>query len=101
MKRALLAYFTIVICISPVFAWIESANGGQPGEYLSEMSGGARGLALGLAHVSLAGQANLLYSNPASLASLYWKEASFSFLPLYAQSQYASISFGYPFAEKN
>lgn len=96
MKQVFLSVLSMLFLTAPAFAWIESANGGQPGEYLAEMSGGARGLALGLAQVSLKGQSNLLYSNPASLSGLNWKEASFGFVPLYAQSQYAAVSFGAP-----
>lgn len=89
----------MILClyVPQAFALLDqSADGGQPGEYLTELSGGARGLALGLAQVSLDGQANLLYSNPASIAGMGWKEASFDFLPLFDQSQFASLSFACP-----
>jgi len=98
LKLALATLIAFFICIGRAYALFDSANGGQPGEYLSELSGGARGLALGLAQVSLDGQANLIYSNPAAIAGLYWKETSFNFLPLFEQSQFASLSFACPVA---
>ena len=58
--RLALLFFSV----SCSYAWFEQPTAGQPGGYLSELSGGARGMALGLAQVSLDGQANLLYSNP-------------------------------------
>jgi len=101
IKKAAGVIAVLLALAMPALGWFETPNGGQPGEYLDELSGGARGMALGLAQVSLEGQANLMYSNPASIAGVWWKEASFNFLPLFAQSQYASLSFASPVGNSN
>ena len=101
MKRVLTALILSCIAVSPALALFDSANGGQPGEYLDELSGGARGMALGLAQVALYGQANLLYSNPAGISGIWWKEASFNYVPLFAQSQYATLSYACPVGDNN
>lgn len=92
----------LIICIiltanRNLFSWFSNGDGGYPGEYLVSFSGSARGLGMGMAQASLSGQANLAYSNPASIAGLWWKEASFTISPVFGQGQFTVMSYGYPF----
>jgi len=80
MRQINLILIIVVLSISPLFGFFEtSGKSGFPGEYLYMFSGGARGLALGLAQVALSGNANLSYSNPASLGALWWQELGYSY----------------------
>ncbi|MHB9154949.1 MAG: PorV/PorQ family protein [Endomicrobiales bacterium] len=102
MKHARASFYVLLmlLCPPPLQAWFSVPGTGKPAEYLSDFSGGARGLALGFAQTALAGQAQLLYANPAGIASLWWREASFSMTPLFAGGNYYDVSFGYPVDEK-
>ena len=84
-----------------VSGWLSTPSYGYPGEYLVSLSGGAKGMGMGFAQTSIDGQSNLMYSNPASLASLWWQEASISVTPLFFQSQFIFMSYGYPVNEKH
>src|SRR3989339_131281 len=101
MKRLAPAIMLLLLLSSDSFSWLQQDYSGYAGDYLSAFSGGARGASLGLAGTGLDGKAELIYSNPASLASLWWKEASFNVTPLFAQGQFIAMSYGYPFNEKH
>ncbi|MFH1369033.1 MAG: PorV/PorQ family protein [Elusimicrobiota bacterium] len=81
--------------------WFSSGTSGYPGEYLVSLSGGAEGMGMGNAQTSLEGHSSLMYSNPASLATLWWQEGSMTVMPLFFQAQYIFMSYGYPLDEKN
>jgi hypothetical protein len=95
----LIVFFVLFYC-SGARGFFSDQTGGYPAEYLYSFSGDARGLALGLAQTAASGRASDLYSNPASIANLWWQEASFSFTPLFEDTQLMALFYGYPFKEK-
>jgi tetratricopeptide (TPR) repeat protein len=101
VKHCVTAGIIVAVLAAPIGAWFSSGNSGFPGEYLASFSGGARGLALGLAQTALDGQAQSIYANPAGIASLWWQEASFSVTPLFAQGNFTSVMYGVPFHGNN
>ncbi|MBN1823698.1 MAG: PorV/PorQ family protein [Endomicrobiales bacterium] len=100
MKRYFAVLTMIVLGFVPAGAWFSQGTSGQAGEYLLSLSGGARGMSLGLAQTALNGQANLMYSNPASLSGLWWKEGSFTYIPLFFQAQFAGMFYGHVVDER-
>src|SRR3989339_1864504 len=100
MRVLFVALFFVGVCRLPLAAWFSQGNGGYAGEYLLSLSAGARGLGTGLAQTAIEGQSNLLAANPASLASLWWQEASITMQPLFQQGQMVSACYGYPVDDK-
>lgn len=101
MKYVVISTIIILLSSSSAQAWFSSGDGGYAGEYLTSFSGSSRGLGIGLAQTALGGESSMLYSNPASMASLWWQEISFTVTPLFNQGQFTNISYGYPFDDTN
>jgi tetratricopeptide (TPR) repeat protein len=101
MKAVKAVLFILIFAANPLFAWFDTGKAGLPGEYLYMFSGNARGLGLGLAQTALSGSANMAYSNPASLADLWWQEFGYTYVPLFAGTQFSNASYGYPVSKNN
>jgi len=101
MRLALPAFLILSVLARPSFGWLSNPDAGYAGEFLTAFSGGSRGLGMGLAQAALDGQACALYVNPAGIASLWWQEMSVTMAPLFAEGQFLSFSYGYPFDDVN
>lgn len=72
------------------------ASGGFPGEYLTSFGSNARAMGMGRAFTADAGDSSGPYWNPAGLAQVVWKEASFMYTPLFQSSNFEFVGVSYP-----
>ena len=78
-----------------------AADGGLPGEYLTNFSASVRALGMGKAYTGLACDPTGVYWNPAGLAGVTTKEASFLYSRLYMGTRYSFVGYAHPFALHN
>jgi hypothetical protein len=91
-----ISFLLTMIFLFAAFARADTGTAGLPGEFLYDFSASAKGLGLGLAQTTLNGNSNVIYSNPAGIANLWWQEASITYVPLLYGSQFVDVSYGYP-----
>ncbi len=92
--------------LSPVYAFeIDYGqsidNAGFPGEYLTNFSASVRALGMGKAYTALSCDPTGVYWNPAGLAGVTTKEASFLYTRLYMGTRYNFLGYAHPFAMYN
>lgn len=99
--RTTMVFLSLLIFSPGVFSFEKAGDSGLPGEYLYSFGSGARGLSLGLAETTFHGNAYNSYSNPSGLGDLWWKEGSITFVPLFQNTKYYNISYGYPLKKQS
>ena len=105
--------FTFILCFFCLFSYTSSVfafdigyeqttdDAGLPGEYLSNFGANARALGMGKAYTAVANDSSGPYWNPAGIARMTWKEASFLYASLFKGTKYSFVGYAHPFAERN
>jgi len=73
---------------------------GLPMEFLSSFTLNARSAGLGNAYTGCSGDISCVYWNPAGISRNYFNEISLISVPLFSDTQYTGVSFGFPFSNK-
>lgn len=98
-RGTIFCLLVVAVCAMPAMALFEIGDKGTSGAQFLKLPVGARAAAMGEAYSSVTKDADALHWNPAALASLSGRSASFSHTALFGELNHDFLAYAQPFGK--